>query len=75
MQKIPISKTYSQAPITKEGIINSNITYCKKIDIHINDNGRSLPVMYWIQNVKPRETKSILNRANHDVINYLYNEL
>ena len=41
------NKTYSHVSITKEEIVNANLTYCKKLelDIHVNDNGKALPVM------------------------------
>ena len=35
----------SSAPSkTFTGILNTNITYCKKINIHVNDNHKTPPI-------------------------------
>ena len=46
------NKTYSQVSITKEEIINANITYYKKSDIYKNDDDKTLPIMYYISTGK-----------------------
>ena len=42
------SRIYFQVSITKEKIINAKITYCKKLDIHVNDKDKTLPITYWL---------------------------
>ena len=37
---------YSEVSITKEETVNANNTYCKKLDIHVNDNVTTLPIMH-----------------------------
>ena len=46
------NKTYSQVSITKEEIINANITYYEKSDIYKNDDDKTLPVMYYLSTGK-----------------------
>ena len=40
------NKIYSEVSITKEETVNANNTYCKKLDIHVNDNVTTLPIMH-----------------------------
>ena len=42
-------KTYSQVSITKEEIVNSNITYCKKLG-----NRKAFPIMHWLSRMHKR---------------------
>ena len=44
----PSQKTYSQVDISKEDIINANINYCKKFDLDVTNNDKTLPIMYWL---------------------------
>ena len=36
-----------QAWITREHINNANNTHYKKLDIHVNDNDKTHPIMHW----------------------------
>ena len=42
------NKTNSQVSVNNQKIVNANIHYCKKLDIHVNGNSKTLPIMYWL---------------------------
>ena len=42
---------YSQTQNSKEGIIKSNIKYCKKVDLKITEQDKTFPIMYWLQKI------------------------
>ena len=39
---------HSQDPLTKEEIVNTKVTYCKKNDSHVKDNNKTPPILYWL---------------------------
>ena len=45
------NKTYFQFPIVKGEIVFAIITYCKNVDIHGNDNDKTIPTMYWLPKI------------------------
>ena len=42
------NKTYSKGSITTEEIVNANIMCCYKSNIYVNDNRKTLSIIYWL---------------------------
>ena len=48
--------TYLKSNITKNEIIDDNITYSEKLGFKINDKEKQLPIMYWIPKIHKNPT-------------------
>ena len=52
-----LTSTYSQTQKSREEIIKTNIKYCKKFDLNITEQDKTLPIMYWLP--KMHKTTSV----------------